>query len=84
MIIDRRQKEIQQQLAKVTDLIRLVVLKLDIHSDIMVDDQTQTNTNDNFKKVRKIRQTLNVARRFNQLRSTAGNKSSQFFNSNKG
>ena len=68
----RRQKDMQRQLEKITDLVRLIVQKMDIRMEVEGDDTTRGGKNGNFAKAQKIRQTLSVARRFSRFRSTNG------------
>jgi hypothetical protein len=63
----------QRQLEKITDLVRLVVQKMEIRTEIEGDDSTYGGKNENFMKMQKIRQTLNVARRFTRMRGSNGN-----------
>jgi len=63
----------QRQLEKITDLVRLIVQKMDIHTEIEGDETTRGGKHENFMKMQKIRQTLNVARRFSRVRSSNGN-----------
>lgn len=66
-----RQKDMQRQLEKITDLIRLIVQKMEIRTEMETDDIHQSVKNDNFLKMQKIRQTLNVARRFTRTRGSS-------------
>lgn len=63
-----RQKDMQRQLEKITDLVRLIVQKMDIRTEMEGDDTHRTGPNENFLKMQKIRQTLQVARRFTRAR----------------
>ena len=67
----------QQQLEKVTDLIRLMLQKLEIQAEVENDDSPKGDRNDKFVKMQKIRQTISAARRFNQWRSLSYHRSSQ-------
>ena len=60
----------QRQLEKITDLVRLIVQKMDIRTEMEGDDTHQAGKNENLLKMQKIRQTLNVARRFTRTRSS--------------
>jgi hypothetical protein len=73
-----RQKDMQRQLEKITDLVRLVVQKMEIHTEMEGDDTNRGGKNENFMKMQKFRQTLNVARRFTRSRSSNGNISNLF------
>lgn len=66
-----RQKDMQRQLEKITDLVRLIVQKMEIRTEIETDDTHQTGKNENFLKMQKIRQTLHVARRFTRTRGSS-------------
>jgi len=68
-----RQKDMQRQLEKITDLIRLVVQKMEIRTEMDGDDNYRGGKNENFMKMQKFRQTLNAARRFSRNRSSNGN-----------
>ena len=65
----RRQKEVQRQLDKITDLVRLVVQKMEIRTEIEADDSPRSNRTEGLAKMQKLRQTLNVTRRFSRSRS---------------
>ena len=62
----------QRQLEKITDLVRLIVQKMEIRTEIEGDDRTTGGKHENFLKAQKIRQTINVARRFSRVRSSNG------------
>ncbi|CAF4561944.1 unnamed protein product [Rotaria sp. Silwood2] len=68
----RRQKDTQRQLEKITDLVRLVLQKMEIHTETESDDTTSHNKNENFLRMQKFRQVFNVTRRFSRLHSTNG------------
>ena len=57
-----------QQLGKLMDLVRLVVQKLEIQSEIVVDDTVKCSRAENQMKMQRFRQTLSSARRFNHAR----------------
>ncbi len=65
-----RQKDMQHQLEKIADLVRLVVQKMEIRTEMEGDDVRRGGTNENFMKMQKMRQTLNVARRFTRMRGS--------------
>lgn len=67
----------QQQLEKVTDLIRLMVQKLEIHAELVNDDSPKCERNEKFVKIQKVRRTISATRRFNQWRSLPHHRSSQ-------
>ncbi len=58
-----RQKGMHRQLDKITDLIRLIIQKLEIPAEIEVDDSSKINANENLKKIQKIRQGFSFTRR---------------------
>ncbi len=78
-----RQKDMQRKLDKITDLVRLVVQKMEIRTEMEANDTNQSGKNENFIKMQKFRQTLNVARRFSRLRSSNGNIPTLFDHSEK-
>ncbi len=78
-----RQKDMQRKLDKITDLVRLVVQKMEISTEMEANDTNQSGKNENFIKMQKFRQTLNVARRFSRLRSSNGNIPTLFDHSEK-
>jgi len=73
----------QRKLDKITDLVRLVVQKMEIRTEMEANDTNQSGKNENFIKMQKFRQTLNVARRFSRLRSSNGNIPTLFDHSEK-
>jgi len=62
-----RQKDMQRQLEKITNLVRLIVQKMEIRTEIESDDIYQGGKNGNNKKVQKIRYALNAARRLSRV-----------------
>lgn len=63
----------QRQLEKITDLVRLVVQKMDIRTEMESDDIHQGGKNANNSKLQKIRHSLSAARRFSRVRSSSHN-----------
>jgi len=57
----------QRQLEKITELLRLIVQKMEISTEIVIDDRSKCDKNDACIKVQKLRQTFNVVRRFSRL-----------------
>ncbi|CAF1060727.1 unnamed protein product [Rotaria sordida] len=77
----RRQKDMQRQLEKMTDLVRLVLQKMEIQTETESDDITSNDKNENFLKMQKFRHVFNVTRRFSHARSTNGNNPHLFTHS---
>ncbi|CAF1093211.1 unnamed protein product [Rotaria sordida] len=77
----RRQKDMQRQLEKMTDLVRLVLQKMEIQTETESDDITSNDKNENFLKMQKFRHVFNVARRFSHARSINGNNPHLFTHS---
>ena len=73
----------QRQLEKITDLVRLVVQKMEIRTEMEGDDTHRDGKKENLMKMQKIRQTLSVARRFSRARSSSGTIPSLFDHSEK-
>jgi hypothetical protein len=65
-----RQQNMQRQLEKATDLVRLIVQKMEIPAEIEVDDTSKIDKNQIKMRIQKFRQTFNTVRRFNQLQSS--------------
>jgi hypothetical protein len=65
-----RQQNMQRQLEKATDLVRLIVQKMEIPAEIEVDDTSKIDKNQIKMRIKKFRQTFNTVRRFNQLQSS--------------
>lgn len=59
----------QQQLEKLTDLIRLILQKLEIQAELVNDDPPKCDKGEKFVKLQKIRRTISAARRFHQWHS---------------
>lgn len=72
-----RQKEMQHQLEKITDLVRLIVQKLGISTDIVTEDRSTCDNQERSIKIQKLRHTFNAARRFSRFRSSINKDSSQ-------
>ncbi|CAF1483084.1 unnamed protein product [Adineta steineri] len=62
----QRQKGLQHQLEKVTDLVRLVVQKMEIPAEIEVNDASKSDKNEKMKKLQKFRHAVSVTRRTSQ------------------
>jgi hypothetical protein len=56
---------------------------MEISTEMEANDTNQSGKNENFIKMQKFRQTLNVARRFSRLRSSNGNIPTLFDHSEK-
>lgn len=69
-IFSFRQKDMQRQLEKITNLVRLVVQKMEIRTEIESDDIYQGGKNGNNKKIQKVRYALNAARRFSRAQNS--------------
>lgn len=78
-----RQKDMQRKLEKITELVRLIVQKMEIRTEVEGDDTNLDHKNEKFIKMQKFRQTLNVARRFSRLRSSNGSIPTLFEHSEK-
>ena len=59
----------QRQLEKIGDMVRLIVQKMEIRTEIDGDDVNQGTRNEHLVKMHRIRQTLNAARRFSRART---------------
>jgi hypothetical protein len=68
-----RQKDMQRQLEKITDLVQSIVQKMEISTEIVIDDRSKCDNKDNCMKTQQFRQTLNVARRIHRLRPSTNN-----------
>ncbi|CAF1323136.1 unnamed protein product [Adineta steineri] len=66
-----RQKIMQNQLDKITDLVKLIVQKMEISTEITTDDRSKCDNHGECKKTPKLRQTINTTCQFSHLRSTA-------------
>ncbi len=74
-----RQQNMQRQLEKATDLVRLIVQKMEIPAEIEVDDTSKIDKNQIKMRIQKFRQTFNTVRRFNQLQSSISDSWSRKF-----
>ena len=74
-----RQREIQQQLEKLLDLIGLVVEKMEIRSEINNDGTLKYTNSERFPSLQRFRQTLAATRRFQSLQSASQNRISKLF-----
>lgn len=66
----------QRQLDKMTDLLQLVVQKMEINTEIVIDDRSKCDNNDKRMSQPRLRQTLNVVRRLHHLRPTMSSHAS--------
>jgi len=71
-----RQKNIERQLEKITDLVRLIVQKMEIPAEMEDNDTSETDKNENWIK---LRQTFNITRQFAQIQSTTSDSLSHEF-----
>jgi len=60
----------QRQLEKITDLVRLIVQKMEIPVEMEVDDASKNDRNDSWRRIKKFQRTFNAARRFTHIKST--------------
>lgn len=58
----------QRQLEKITDLVQLIVQKMEIRTEITNDDRLKVYDNDENPKTPQLRKTSNVIRRIRRLR----------------
>jgi len=58
----------QQQLEKITNLVRLIVQKMEIGTEIVIEDRSKYDNKEKYMKTQQLRQTLNIARRIHHLR----------------
>ncbi len=63
-----RQKDTQRQLEKITELVQLIVQKMEISTEIVIDDRSKFDNREDSMKTQQLRRTLNVARRLHRLR----------------
>lgn len=61
----------QRQLDKMTNLLRLIVQKMEINTEIEIDDRSKCDHLKECMAIQKLRQTVNVTSRFSRLRSSA-------------
>ncbi len=73
------QQDMQRQLEKVTELVRLIVQKLEIPADMEIDDSSKSDKNESWIRFQKFHQTFNIARRFSHVQSTTSDNSSHEF-----
>ena len=64
-----RQQEMQRQLEKLTDLVRLIVQKMEIPAEVEVDDTSLSDRNDVSIRMKKLRQTFSAVQRLQRLHS---------------
>ena len=58
----------QRQLEKITDLVQLIVQKMEIRTEITNDDRLKVYDDDEDSKTPQLRRTSNVIRRIHRLR----------------
>jgi hypothetical protein len=63
----------QRQLEKMTDLVRLIVQKMQIPAEMEVDDTSKGDKNESWTKLQKLRQSINVTRRISHMQSSTSN-----------
>ncbi len=63
----------QRQMDKITDLMQLVVQKMEINTEIVTDDRSKCDDLDNCGKTQHFRRTLNAMRRIPRLRRSTSN-----------
>lgn len=69
-MLDRfRQQDTQRQLEKLTDLVRLIVQKMEIPAEVEVDDTSSCDRNDVAIRMKKFRQTFTAVHRFQRFHS---------------
>jgi hypothetical protein len=61
----------QRQLEKITDLVRLIVQKMEIPVEMEVDDASKNDKNNSWMRIKKFQRTFNIARRFTHIQSIA-------------
>ena len=61
----------QRQLDKITNLLRLIVQKMEITTEIELDDRSKCDQPKECMSIQKLRQVVNVKSRFSHLRSFA-------------
>ena len=64
-----RQKEMQRQLQKITDMVRLIVQKMNIVTEAEVDDAVDRSKTESHVRVKKFQQLFQTARRFTHSES---------------
>ena len=82
-LLSCRQKDVQRQLEKISNLLRLIVQKMEIHTEIDNDNATQDEKHESFAKMRKFRNVFHATRRFARAPTLSGNVSSLFNQSEK-
>jgi hypothetical protein len=63
----------QRQLEKMTDLVRLIVQKMEINTEIVIDDRSKCDKNKNNMEISKLRQTFNIARHVSRFHASTTN-----------
>jgi hypothetical protein len=64
----------QRQLDKITELVQLVVQKMEINTQMVTDDRSQCDDLDNCGKMQHFRKTLNAMRLIPRLRRSTSNR----------
>lgn len=72
----RRQKDMQRQLDKITELVQLVVQKMEINTERMNEDRLKLDDTDEDQTMPKARQTSSIFRRIRRLRPPTSHDSS--------
>jgi len=63
----------QRQLEKITDLVQLIVQKMEIRTEIGIDDRSKYDRKENCITTQHLRQTRNFARHENRFRTSTKN-----------
>lgn len=63
----------QGQMDKITELIQLVVQKMEIRTEVVFNDRSKCDDNEECMPDSKLRQTINVTRRLQRLRASMKN-----------
>jgi len=63
----------QRQLDKITDLVLLIVQKMEIRTEIGIEDKSKCDAKEKSTITQQLRPTINVARRMHRLRSATNN-----------
>ena len=64
-----RQQDMQRQVEKLTDLVRLIVQKMEIPAKIEMDDTSSNEKNDVQMRLKKLRQTFSAVHRLQKFQS---------------
>jgi len=63
----------QRQLDKITDLVQLIVQKMEIRTEIGIDDRSKYDPKEKCITTQRFRPTINVARRGHRLQTSRNN-----------